>query len=47
MISDTPRATPKPRAIQRAALAVLIVSGVVSYIDRATLAVAKWSHVQA
>src|SRR5579875_1996735 len=34
-------ATPRVRAIQRTALAMLVLGGVVNYIDRATLAVAN------
>ncbi len=34
-------ATPRLKAIQRAALAMLVLAGVVNYIDRATLAVAN------
>ncbi len=34
-------ATPRVKSIQRAALAMLVVAGVVNYIDRATLAVAN------
>ena len=34
-------ATPRVRAIQRSALTMLVVAGVVNYIDRATLAVAN------
>ena len=36
-----PRATPRVAGIQRAALAMLVVAGVINYIDRATLAVAN------
>ena len=35
------KATPRVRSIQRAALAMLVVAGVINYIDRATLAVAN------
>src|SRR5271154_7149989 len=35
------KATPRVRSIQRAALAMLVLAGVVNYIDRATLAVAN------
>src|SRR5271170_2585025 len=35
------KATPRVRSIQRVALALLVVAGVVNYIDRATLAVAN------
>ena len=35
------KATPRLRSIQRAALAMLVVAGVINYIDRATLAVAN------
>ncbi|MDQ2804465.1 MAG: MFS transporter, partial [Pseudomonadota bacterium] len=34
-----PRATTRVRRIQRTALILLVISGVVNYIDRATLAV--------
>src|SRR6201994_4381306 len=34
-------ATPRVRSVQRVALALLVVAGVVNYIDRATLAVAN------
>jgi sugar phosphate permease len=34
-------ATPRVKSIQRAALAMLVVAGVINYIDRATLAVAN------
>jgi sugar phosphate permease len=37
----TPSATPRLKLIQRTALALLVVAGVVNYIDRATLAVAN------
>ena len=37
----TPAATPRLKTIQRTALAMLVVAGVVNYIDRATLAVAN------
>jgi len=37
----TPAATPRLKTIQRTALALLVVAGVVNYIDRATLAVAN------
>lgn len=40
-MSGVARATPKLRSIQRTALAMLVVGGVVNYIDRATLAVAN------
>jgi sugar phosphate permease len=40
-ISQTLKATPRVRSIQRAALAMLVVAGVINYIDRATLAVAN------
>ena len=32
------KATPRVRSIQRAALAMLVLAGVINYIDRATLA---------
>ena len=35
------KATPRVRSIQRAALAMLVVAGVINYVDRATLAVAN------
>jgi MFS family permease len=35
------KATPRVKSIQRAALAMLVVAGVINYIDRATLAVAN------
>ena len=35
------KATPRVRSIQRAALAMLVLAGVINYIDRATLAVAN------
>src|ERR1700744_4994640 len=38
---DIEQATPRLKTIQRAALALLVVAGVVNYIDRATLAVAN------
>ncbi len=34
------KATPRVKSIQRAALAMLVVAGVINYVDRATLAVA-------
>jgi sugar phosphate permease len=37
----TTQATPRLKSIQRTALAMLVVAGVVNYIDRATLAVAN------
>lgn len=40
-MSETLRATPRLKSIQRTALAMLLVAGVVNYIDRATLAVAN------
>src|ERR1700744_1703236 len=40
-MSGTEQATPRLKTIQRAALALLVVAGVVNYIDRATLAVAN------
>jgi hypothetical protein len=35
------KATPRVRSIQRAALAMLVLAGVINYVDRATLAVAN------
>jgi sugar phosphate permease len=40
-MSGTELATPRLKSIQRVALALLVVAGVVNYIDRATLAVAN------
>jgi sugar phosphate permease len=40
-MSATELATPRLKSIQRVALAMLVVAGVVNYIDRATLAVAN------
>jgi sugar phosphate permease len=40
-MSETLTATPRVKAIQRAALAMLVVAGVINYVDRATLAVAN------
>jgi sugar phosphate permease len=40
-MSDITRATPRLKVIQRGALAMLVVAGVINYIDRATLAVAN------
>jgi sugar phosphate permease len=40
-MSDALKATPRVKSIQRAALAMLVVAGVINYIDRATLAVAN------
>jgi sugar phosphate permease len=40
-MSGLEHATPRLKSIQRVALAVLVVAGVVNYIDRATLAVAN------
>jgi sugar phosphate permease len=40
-ISDAMTATPRVKSIQRTALAMLVVAGVVNYVDRATLAVAN------
>jgi sugar phosphate permease len=40
-MSETLTATPRLKSIQRAGLALLVVAGVVNYIDRATLAVAN------
>ena len=35
------KATPRLKSVQRIALVMLVVAGVVNYIDRATLAVAN------
>src|SRR6202142_2927833 len=35
------KATPRLKSVQRSALAMLVVAGVINYIDRATLAVAN------
>ena len=40
-ISEALKATPRVKSIQRAALAMLVVAGVINYVDRATLAVAN------
>src|ERR1700733_11020077 len=40
-ISEVIAATPRVKSIQRTALAMLVVAGVVNYVDRATLAVAN------
>jgi sugar phosphate permease len=40
-ISDVITATPRVKSIQRTALAMLVVAGVINYVDRATLAVAN------
>jgi sugar phosphate permease len=40
-ISEALKATPRVKSIQRTALAMLVVAGVVNYVDRATLAVAN------
>jgi len=40
-MSETFAASPRLRSIQRAGLAMLVVAGVINYIDRATLAVAN------
>ena len=40
-MSEVARATPRLKAIQRTALAMLVLGGVINYIDRATLAVAN------
>ena len=40
-MSEALKATPRVKSIQRAALAMLVVAGVINYIDRATLAVAN------
>ena len=40
-MSEALKATPRVRSIQRAALAMLVLAGVINYVDRATLAVAN------
>ena len=40
-ISEALKATPRVRSIQRVALAMLVLAGVINYVDRATLAVAN------
>src|SRR5580700_8053238 len=40
-ISEALKATPRVKSIQRTALAMLVVAGVINYVDRATLAVAN------
>jgi sugar phosphate permease len=40
-MSEVMKATPRVKSIQRAALAMLVVAGVINYVDRATLAVAN------
>src|ERR1700677_260129 len=40
-MTGIPKATPRLRSVQLAALAMLVVAGVINYIDRATLAVAN------
>ena len=40
-IASNDRATPRVRRIQRTALALLLLSGVINYIDRATLSIAN------
>ena len=40
-MTGIPKATPRLRSIQIAALAMLVIAGVINYIDRATLAVAN------
>ena len=40
-MSEAMKATPRVKSIQRAALAMLVVAGVINYVDRATLAVAN------
>ena len=40
-ISEAMTATPRVKSIQRIALAMLVVAGVINYVDRATLAVAN------
>ena len=41
MPATTATATPRVKSIQRTALFMLVASGVINYIDRATLAVAN------
>jgi hypothetical protein len=36
-MSEAMKATPRVKSIQRAALAMLVVAGVINYVDRATL----------
>src|ERR1700722_18405053 len=40
-ISEAMTATPRVKSIQRTALAMLVVAGVINYVDRATLSVAN------
>src|SRR6202051_980212 len=40
-MTGIPQATPRRKSIQIAALAMLVMAGVINYIDRATLAVAN------
>src|ERR1700691_699994 len=40
-MAEAAKATPRLKSIQRTALAMLVLAGVVNYIDRATLAVAN------
>ena len=40
-MSEAMKATPRVKSIQRMALAMLVVAGVINYVDRATLAVAN------
>jgi sugar phosphate permease len=40
-MSEALRPTPRVKSIQRTALAMLVVAGVINYVDRATLAVAN------
>ncbi len=40
-MSEALKATPRVKSIQRMALAMLVVAGVINYVDRATLAVAN------
>ena len=40
-MSGIPKATPRLKSVQIAALAMLVAAGVINYIDRATLAVAN------
>src|SRR5271157_645769 len=40
-MSEALKATPRVKSVQRMALAMLVVAGVINYVDRATLAVAN------
>src|SRR5208282_3578538 len=40
-MSEALKATPRVKSVQQAALAMLVVAGVINYVDRATLAVAN------